>query len=101
MVEKESLDVVLGSDNVFEDLGFDTEEATNLKVRTDLMLDLRAYIQKQGWTQQEAADLLGETQSRIINLMNGEVSRFSVDKLINLLGKIGMEVRVEVVSKAA
>lgn len=101
MVEKESLDVVLGSDNVFEDLGFDEEEAMNLKVRADLMLDLRAYIQKQGWTQQETAELLGETQPRISNLMNGEISRFSVDKLINLLGKIGMEVRVEVVSKAA
>ena len=80
MVEKESLDVVLGSDNVFEDLGFDVEEAMNLKVRADLMLDLRAYIQKQGWTQQETAELLGETQPRISNLMNGEISRFSVDK---------------------
>lgn len=101
MVEKESLDVVLGSDNVFEDLGFDLEESMNLKVRADLMLDLRAYIQKQGWTQQETAELLEETQPRVSNLMNGEISRFNVDKLINLLGKIGMEVRVEVVSKAA
>jgi len=101
MVEKELIDVVSGSENVFDDLGFDAEEAMNLKVRADLMLDLRAYIQKQGWTQQETADFLGETQPRISNLMNGEISRFSVDKLINLLGKIGMEVRVEVVAKAA
>jgi hypothetical protein len=43
----------------------------------------------------------GETQPRISNLMNGEISRFSVDKLINLLGKVGMEVKVEVVSKVA
>jgi len=100
MVE-EPLSVELGGENVFEDLGFDPEEAMNLKVRADLMLDLRAYIQTQGWTQQEAADFLGETQPRISNLMKGEIGRFSVDKLINLLGKIGMEVRVEVVSKVA
>ena len=102
MVEKEALDVVLVSDNVFEDLGFDAEEAMNLKVRTDLMLDLRAYMSKNKiGLSRETADLLGETQPRISNLMNGEISRFSADKLINLLGKIGMEVRVEVVSKAA
>ena len=90
-----------GTENVFEDLGFDAEEALNLKVRADLMLDLRAYIQKAGWTQQEAAALLGETQPRISNLMNGEISRFSIDKLINLLGKIGMKVKIEIVSNAA
>ena len=73
------------------------------------MLDLsdspteRLYyrIQKQGWTQKEAAEFLRETQPRISNLMSGEISRFSIDKLINLLGRVGMEVRVEVVSKAA
>ncbi len=88
--------VVLGDDNIFEDLGFEAEEAINLKVRADLMLDLRSYIQKQGWTQAEAAEFFGETQPRISNLMNGEISRFSVDKLINLLGKAGMEVKVTV-----
>ena len=88
--------VVLGDDNIFEDLGFEAEEAINLKVRADLMLDLRSYIQKQGWTQGEAAEFFGETQPRISNLMNGEISRFSVDKLINLLGKAGMQVKVTV-----
>lgn len=101
MTEEEPFKVVLGSDNVFEDLGFEAEEAINLKVRADLMLDLCSYIQKQGWTQKEAAEFLGETQPRISNLMNGEIGRFSVDKLMNMLKKVGMEVKVEVVSKVA
>jgi predicted XRE-type DNA-binding protein len=101
MTGEEPPKAVLGSKNVFEDLGFAPEEALNLKVRADLMLDLRAYIQEYGWTQKEAADFLGETQPRISNLMNGDISRFSIDKLINLLGKIGMEVKIEVVLKAA
>jgi predicted XRE-type DNA-binding protein len=82
-------------------LGFEAEEAMNLKVRADLMLDSRSYIQKQGWTQQQTAKFLGETQPRISNLMNGDISRFSVDKLINLLGNVGLEVRVEVRPKTA
>lgn len=100
MIE-EATDVMLGCENVFEDVGFEPEEAKNLKVRADLMLDLCAYIQKKGWTQSEAAQHLGETQPRISNLMNGEIDRFSVDKLINLLGRVGMDVRIEVVSKVA
>ncbi|HEX5725581.1 MAG TPA: helix-turn-helix transcriptional regulator [Longimicrobiaceae bacterium] len=87
-----------GSDNVFADLA---EEAMNLKVRADLMLDLTRFIRERGWTQEQAAEYFGETQPRISNLMNGEISRFSVDKLINLLARAGMEVRVEVAPKQA
>ncbi|MUL39428.1 helix-turn-helix domain-containing protein [Gloeocapsopsis dulcis] len=100
MKADKSIDVSLGSDNIFADLGFDTEEATNLKVRADLMLDLRNYIELQGWTQEQAAAFFGETQPRISNLINGEISRFSVDKLLNMLGRAGMQVRVEVLPKA-
>ncbi len=43
------MSITRGKDNVFEDLGFDAEEAANLKIRADLMLDIRQYIQDQGW----------------------------------------------------
>ena len=95
------MSVTRGQDNVFEDLGFDAEEAANLKIRADLMLDLRQYIQDRGWTQAEAAAFFGETQPRISNLMKGEISRFSIDKLINMLARAGLRVRVEIEAKAA
>jgi predicted XRE-type DNA-binding protein len=98
---RQSVQVLRGSENVFEDLGFEVEEAANLKVRADLMLDLRRYIQERGWTQAEAATFFGETQPRISNLLKGEISRFSIDKLINLLARAGLEVRVETKLKAA
>ena len=88
--------VTKGSNNVFEDIGFEAEEAAILKVRADLMLDLRKYIEDQSWTQEQAATFFGETQEFIGNLMNGEISHFSVDKLINMLLRAGMQVRVEV-----
>ena len=98
---KQNPQVLRGSDNVFEDLGFGAEEAANLKVRADLMLDLRRYILKRGWTQEEAATFFSETQPRISNLLKGEISRFSIDKLINLLARAGLEVHVETKLKAA
>ena len=93
--------IIRGKDNVFEDLGFDAEAAANLKVRADLMLDIRQYIRDQGCMQAEAATFFGETQPRISNLMKGEISRFSVDRLINMLARAGLRVRVEIEEKAA
>jgi predicted XRE-type DNA-binding protein len=99
--EASGIQVTHGSDNVFEDVGFEAEEAANLKVRADLLLDLRQYIQARGWTQAEAAAFFGETQPRISNLLKGEISRFSIDKLINMLARAGIRVRLETKPRAA
>ena len=93
-------DILQGSSNIFEDLGFDTQEAANLKIRADLMLDLRQFIQSKNWTQAEAAIFFGETQPRISNLMNGDIERFAIDKLVQMLSQAGMDVRVLVTAKA-
>lgn len=58
MTESNSIKITLGSDNLFEDLGFKREEATNLKIRADLMLVLQSFIQEKGWTKKEAAVFL-------------------------------------------
>ena len=93
--------IVKGQDNIFEDLGFEAEEAANLKIRADLILDLQKYIKKQEWTQQEAAEFFNETQPRISNLMNGDIERFSIDKLVQMIVKAGMKIKVEVINVAA
>ncbi len=89
-------EVIQGSSNIFEDLGFAPEEALNLKIRADLMLNIRRFIQSQGWTQKQAALFFGETQPRISDLMNGDIERFSIDKLVIMLAKAGIDVKFEV-----
>jgi predicted XRE-type DNA-binding protein len=101
MDRAKEIEVVRGSENVFADLGFSPEEAVNLKIRADLMLDLKRYIQKQSWTQVEAAAFFEETQPRISNLLNGDINRFSIDKLIIMLTKAGMQVKIEIIPQAA
>ncbi|ELR96853.1 helix-turn-helix domain-containing protein [Gloeocapsa sp. PCC 73106] len=90
MTISQSVGVVFGHENVFEDLGFFGEEAVNLKIRADLMLELRSFIQTKGWTQKDAAVFFDETQTRISNLMNGDINLFTVDKLLIMLTKAGM-----------
>jgi len=86
--------------NVFRDLGFATEEAANLKVRSDLMIRLSQLIDSRGLTQADAATLFGVTQPRISDLVRGKIDRFSIDTLIAMLGHAGVKVQI-VVGRAA
>ena len=91
------------SGNVFTDLGFDPEEALNLKVRSDLMIELSKLIEERELTQMDAAELLKVTQPRVSDLVRGKIDRFSVDSLIEMLGRAGANVsfRVSAGNKAA
>lgn len=89
-----------GSDNVFADLGFSPDEAANLQLRSDLMIQLRKRLAALRVTQARAARLLGVSQPRVSDLTRGRIDRFSVDMLIKLLGKVGVEVRVTTRTKS-
>lgn len=82
------------SGNVFRDLGFPAEEATHLKIRSDLMIRLSKLIDARGLTQSQAAELFGVTQPRISDLVRGKIDRFSIDTLIAMLGHAGVRVQV-------
>jgi len=82
--------------NVFRDLGFSEDEAENLKIRADLMIELTKLIEAQNLTQAAAAKLLGVTQPRVSDLKRGKIDRFSVDSLIEMLGHAGACVSVVV-----
>ena len=84
------------SGNVFRDLGFSSEEATNLRIRSDLMIRLSKVIDARGLTQAQAAKVFGVTQPRISDLVRGKIDRFSVDTLIAMLGHAGISVQVVV-----
>lgn len=84
------------SDNVFADLGFDADEALNLKLRSQLMMEIDRFIHDRRLTQQQAAELLGVQQSRVSDLVRGKIDRFSVDTLIGMVGKTGRNVTLQV-----
>ncbi len=87
-----TLKVARSTGNVFRDLGFSPEEAEHLKVRSNLMIHLQKAIAKRGLKQAEAAKLLGVTQPRVSELMRGRIDLFSIDTLINLLARMGIQV---------
>ncbi len=89
------------TDNIFEDLGFDKLEAANMKVRSELLIEIREHIRKKGIKQKDAAILLGINQPDVSALMNGLIFKFSIDALVNMLAKIGRELKITTRRKKA
>jgi predicted XRE-type DNA-binding protein len=88
--------VVRSTGNVFADLGFDAEEAEHLRLRAALMVALRKVIEDRELTQSAAAKLFQVTQPRVSNLVRGRIDLFSIDTLVDMLGKAGLRVRIVV-----
>ena len=61
-----------------------------MNARSTLMMELTNYINKQGLTQSQAADLLGVTQPRVSDLVRGKINLFSLDTLMNMATAAGM-----------
>jgi len=78
--------------NVFTDLGFPAAEAANLKMRSQLMIELCDLVA--GKTQVEAAALLGVSQPRVSDLVRGKIGLFTIDALVNMLAHGGVQLRV-------
>lgn len=85
--------------NVWDALEEDQAERETLKIKSRLMMDIEQRIKTQGLTQIKAARLLGVSQPRISDLVNGKLDRFTIDMLITMLAKLGLH--VELVLKAA
>lgn len=84
------------SGNVFVDLGYSPDEAAILQMRSDLMADLRKFIKTKKLTQNDAAKVLGISQSRVSDLITGKWEKFSLEMLIVLATKAGKHVSLKI-----
>jgi predicted XRE-type DNA-binding protein len=82
--------------SVFDAIADTPEEALNMKLRADLLREIRAKVEAAGWTQAETARHLGITQPRVSDLLNGKLSKFSLDALVNMLAVLGVSVELRV-----
>ena len=54
------------------------------------MIALRAFIEDRGLPQSRAARLLGVSQPRVSDLVRGRIELFSIDALVQMLGRVGV-----------
>jgi predicted XRE-type DNA-binding protein len=94
----EDLTFELGSDNVFADLGL--ENADELLANADLTHAINTEIRACGWTQAEAAEHTGLTQSDISGLGKMKTDGFSQERMQNALRRLGMDVEIRINRRA-
>jgi predicted XRE-type DNA-binding protein len=84
------------SGDVFRDLGFSDRESEDLRLRSDLMIELKNQILALGSSQNQIAALLAVSQPRVSNLLQGRIDKFSLDSLVAMLERLGNRVEVSV-----
>lgn len=88
--------------DVFGDLGFSEEEALSLKIKADLHSSILKMVKTQGYTQRDLQKMLDQPQPRVSELLNGKISKMSIEKLLTYLTLLGGSAKLVVqASKAA
>ena len=87
-------------DDVWDALEDTPGEAASRTARSSLMIAIEPRVR--GWevTQPEAARRLGITQPRLDDLLQGKISNFSPDTLVNLAAQAGLVVRLAIAEAA-
>jgi predicted XRE-type DNA-binding protein len=93
MNEAEDIQMECSTGNVFADLGF--EDAANMKIRAQLSLRVRGYVERNQLSQTEAASRLGVTQPRLNDVIRGRVNKVTIDRLVNMLDAVGERVELQ------
>lgn len=71
-----------------------------MRIRSSLMMSLKAYIQSENLTQAEAAKRFGVTQPRISDLMRGKINVFGIEALVNMVAATGQHIEIKVMKAA-
>ena len=86
--------------NIFAAIADCPEEAADMEFRADLMLVLRDFFRDMDASQTQIAQILGIPQPRVSELMTGKITKFSSDKLIGFLAKVGVRFKPAAVPAA-
>lgn len=88
--------------NVLDDLGLSPELTVAVKMKSDLFNKIISIIEKRKYTSRQLERLFDKPQPRVSELLNGKLSKLSIEKLLEYLECLGGEVSIKVkVKKAA
>jgi predicted XRE-type DNA-binding protein len=91
---KKRIKVEVGSGNVFADLGF--PDAKELKLKVQLAVEVNRVLEERALSQDKAAKLLGIRQPHVSELVRYRLDRFSVERLMDFLTRLGKDVQIRI-----
>jgi predicted XRE-type DNA-binding protein len=93
-MKKEKLEVVRGSGNIFRDFGDDDADAKQLKVI--LAAEIIKKLDRDGLTVRKAQQQTGIDASDFTRIRTAKLDRFTVDRLMAIINRLGSSVEVAV-----
>ena len=93
-MKKEKLGVVRGSGNVFHDLGRNNADAEQFKAI--LAAEIIKLLDREGLSVRVAHTRTGIAAADFSRIRNANLARFTVDRLISILNRLGSRVEVKV-----
>ncbi len=89
--------VEIGSGSVYEDLGLKNYQ--EMETKSNLVIEIGKAIKKRKLTQTQVAEILGISQPKLSELLNGRFRGYSVERLIHFLNELGQDVDIVVRAK--
>jgi predicted XRE-type DNA-binding protein len=83
--------------SVFRDL-YPADQAAEMEMRSLLLQGLGSWLADSGMTQNEAAKVLAVTQARVSDIKRGKISSFSLDLLVRLAARAGLNPKLKLVA---
>jgi predicted XRE-type DNA-binding protein len=80
--------------SVYAELGF--QDAEQMLVKAQLVTKIAQILRKRGWSQQQAAKVLGMTQPKLSKMLRGQFRGISEMKMMDCLVRLGREVKIVV-----
>lgn len=82
--------------NVLEDLDFSAQEIREMEIKHNLWVPIRAEIEARKLTQTQLAKVLQIHQPDASLLLRGQISRFSITRLLQFADRLGLAVKFTV-----
>jgi predicted XRE-type DNA-binding protein len=93
-VSDDDFELIRGSGNVFRDFGHPNAELE--QTRAILAAQIIGVLDDRKLTVRAAQELTGVAASEFSRIRNAKLERFTIDRMITILGKLGQEVEVSV-----
>jgi len=90
----ETLEVVRGTGNVFRDLGHENADAEQVKAM--LAAEIIKLLDRDGLTVRAAYARTGIAAADFSRIRNADLRRFTVDRLLSIMNRLGSRVEVRV-----
>jgi len=93
-MKSDKLEVVRGSGNVFRDLGHHSADVEQFKAI--LAAEIIRALDREGLTVRAAHSRTGIAAADFSRIRNADLGRFTVDRLISILNRLGSRIEVRI-----